>query len=67
MPILNNLQEERGGGYGVQFINIENPAETKWISTSDTEIRAMLNYKPAQMRVMTSSTSDNLFVVSHTQ
>ncbi|KAK6860846.1 TcdA/TcdB toxin- pore forming domain-containing protein [Apiospora arundinis] len=38
MPILQNLEPETGGGYRVQFINIEDPSQTRWLSTNDEEI-----------------------------
>ena len=43
-PILQTLEDVEGGGYRIQFINLEDTSETRWISTEDPEIREFKTY-----------------------
>ncbi|KAJ6262449.1 cytotoxin [Drechslerella dactyloides] len=53
-PILTTLEKEgtdpKGKAYRIQFINLENPTETRWISTEDPAIKDFKTYLDKRLR-----------------
>lgn len=52
MPILETLEDQEGGGYRVQFINLEDPSETRWISTEDPEVKDFKSYLDERLKAL---------------
>ncbi|KAJ4473886.1 TcdA/TcdB pore forming domain-containing protein [Lentinula aciculospora] len=52
MPILETLEDVDSGGYRVQFVNLEDLAETRWVSTEDPEIKDFKAYLDERLKAL---------------
>ncbi|KAG7099820.1 hypothetical protein E1B28_001629 [Marasmius oreades] len=52
MPILETLENVDSGGYRIQFINLKDPGETRWISTEDSEIKEFKVYLDERLKAV---------------
>ncbi|MEK1913386.1 MAG: TcdA/TcdB pore-forming domain-containing protein, partial [Pseudomonas chlororaphis] len=51
IPIIANIEEQKEGGYRVQFINREQPEQTRWLATDDGTFVEFRRFVDEHMRV----------------
>ncbi|MGA3823038.1 TcdA/TcdB pore-forming domain-containing protein [Pseudomonas chlororaphis] len=51
LPIIANIEEQKEGGYRVQFINRDQPEQTRWLATDDGTFVEFRRFVDEHMRV----------------
>ncbi|MGY1448442.1 TcdA/TcdB pore-forming domain-containing protein [Pseudomonas chlororaphis] len=51
IPIIANIEEQKEGGYRVQFINRDQPEQTRWLATDDGTFVEFRRFVDEHMRV----------------
>ncbi|KIK70239.1 hypothetical protein GYMLUDRAFT_547718 [Collybiopsis luxurians FD-317 M1] len=51
-PILETIEDVDSGGYRIQFVNIENPDDTRWVNTDDPQIKEFKEYLDEHLQAL---------------